>query len=42
MSTADMRGHIATVYPYWTAVKTMPDDKVLAIYRSLQKRKKVK
>ena len=42
MSTTDMRGHIAAVYPNWKAVKTMPDDKVLAIYKSLQKRGKVK
>ena len=42
MSTNDMRGHIAAVYPYWKEVKTMPDNKVLAIYKGLQKQGKVK
>lgn len=42
MTTVDMRGHIAAVYPGWKAVKTMPDNKVLAIYKSLQKQGKVK
>lgn len=42
MSIEQMRAALAKTYPEWKAVKTMKDDQVLAIYRSMQKRKKVR
>jgi hypothetical protein len=42
MSTEQMRAAVAAVYPHWKAIKTMKDEQVLAIFRSLQARKKVK
>ena len=46
MSTNDMRGHIIAAYgsgEVWRKkVLKMSDGQVLAMYRSLQKRKKVK
>ena len=46
MTTNDMRGHIIAAYgsgKVWKQkVLKMSDGQVLAIYRSLQKRKKVK
>lgn len=47
MTTNDMRGHIIAAYrgagPEWRRkVLKMSDGQVLAMYRSLQKRKKVK
>ena len=44
-STSDMRGHIIAAYSgeaWKRKVLRMSDSEVLAIYRSLQKRKKVK
>jgi len=40
MTNNQMRCEIAALYPHMK-VKTMSDMQVLAIYRSLQKRKKV-
>lgn len=45
MTTNDMRGHIIAACPgeaWKRKVQKMKDDRVLAVYRSLQKRKKVK
>ena len=47
MSTSDMRGHIIAAYPgageVWKKkVLAMSDGQVLAMYRSLQKQRKVK
>jgi hypothetical protein len=45
MTTADMRGHLIAAYPgeVWKRkVLRMKDEEVLAVYRSLQKRKKIK
>jgi hypothetical protein len=45
MSTNDMRGHVIAAYPseeWKRKVQMMNDTQVLAIYKSLQKRGKVK
>ena len=42
MTINNMRAAVAAVYPKWEAIRTMTDDQVLAIYRGLQKRGKVK
>ena len=47
MSTSDMRGHLIAAYPgaseVWKKkVLAMSDSKVLAMFRSLQKRGKVR
>jgi hypothetical protein len=42
MTIDNMRAAVAAIYPGWKAVKTMTDDQVLAIFRSLQKRGRVK
>jgi hypothetical protein len=47
MTTADMRGHVIAAYPgageVWKKkVLAMSDGQVLAMFRSLQKRKRIK
>jgi hypothetical protein len=42
MTIENMRDAVGKAYPGWKRLKTMSDEKVLAIYKSLQKRKKVR
>lgn len=41
MSTEQMRAVLLSAYPGWKQVKNMKDAQVLAIYRSLQHKRKI-